>query len=72
MGRAASRGGELDDLDELRHHWGEAYHIARAGRTWTARRRDGRGGALSDPAPEGLLTLIRADYAAVPVPRDLP
>ena len=39
---------------------------------WTARRRDGRGGTLADPLPEGLLLAIRADYAASPVPRDLP
>ncbi len=37
-----------------------------------ARRRDGRGGALADPSPGGLLLAIRTDYAACPVPRDLP
>ena len=40
--------------------------------TWTAWRRDGQGGRIADPSPEGLLRLIRADYAAMPVPRDLP
>jgi len=40
--------------------------------TWTARRRDGRGGTLADPLPERLRLRIQADYAAMPVPRDLP
>jgi hypothetical protein len=50
-------------------------HVRRTGLVddmWTARRRDGRGGTLADPLPEGLLLAIRADYAALPVPRDLP
>ena len=57
-------------LDELRFHWGSAYHLAVIDGTWTAWRRDGRGGRLTDPLPGGLLLLIRADYAAMPVPRD--
>jgi hypothetical protein len=74
MGRAAASlaAGGAYTLDEIRFHWGEAYHISRAGGMWTARRRDGRGGTLSDPSPGGLLLAIRADYAAMPVPRDLP
>ena len=60
------------DLDDLRFHWGEAYDIAADGGVWTARRTDGRGGTLASPLPGGLLLLIRADYAAWPVPRDLP
>ncbi len=74
MGRAAASRVEGDGgaLEELRFHWGEAYDIAIAGGMWTARRRDGRGGTLASPLPEGLLVLIRADYAAMPVPRDLP
>ena len=39
---------------------------------YTAQRRDGKGGTLTDPLPEGLRLLILADYAAMPVPRDLP
>jgi hypothetical protein len=70
-GRAAGDTGTLD-LGEIRFHWGEAYHVGRDGRMWTARRRDGRGGKLADPSPGGLLLAIRADYAACPVPRDLP
>jgi hypothetical protein len=59
-------------LEDLRHHWGSAYDIGvRAGR-WTARRRDGKGGTLADPLPEGLHLRIAADYEADPVPRDLP
>jgi len=73
MGRAASRaeedGGALDDLE---FHWGSAYHIAIVDGRWTARRKDGRGSTLADPLPEGLRQRIQADYAAMPVPRDLP
>ncbi len=74
MGRAAeSRAGEAAGaLDELRFHWGAAYDITLAGSMWTARRRDGRGDVLADPFPEGLRLRILADYAAMPVPRDLP
>ncbi len=60
------------DLDEIRFHWGSAYDVGRDGGMFTARRRDGRGGPLASPLPEGLLLAIRADYAACPVPRDLP
>ncbi len=74
MGRAeASRAEEAADaLEELEFHWGSAYDIAIAGGMWTARRRDGRGGRLADPLPEGLRLRIQADYAVMPVPRDLP
>ena len=70
-GQAADNSGTLD-LDEIRFHWGDAYDVGRDGVMFTARRRDGRGGPLASPLPEGLLLLIRADYAACPVPRDLP
>jgi len=59
-------------LDELRHHWGEAYDIAADDGMCTATRKDGQGAALADPRPEGLRQRIQADYAAMPVPRDLP
>ena len=74
MGRAASGRleGDAGELDELRFHWGGAYDIAVARGVFIATRRDGRGGRLADPSPEGLLRQIRADYAAMPVPRDLP
>jgi len=60
-------------LDELKFHWGSAYDIdADDGGVCTARRRDGKGAPLADPLPEGLRLRIQADYAALPVPRDLP
>ena len=59
-------------LEELEFHWGSAYDIALVDGVWTARRRDGRGGTLADPLPEGLRLRIQADYAAMPVPRGLP
>ena len=51
---------------------GAAYDIAFAGGMWTARRKDGCGGTLAGPLPEGLRLRIQADYAVMPVPRDLP
>jgi hypothetical protein len=74
MGRAAA-GRVADDtgtLDEIRFHWGSAYDVGRDGVMFIARRRDGRGDTLASPLSEGLLLLIRADYTACPVPRDLP
>ena len=70
---AASRAEEATGaLEELEFHWGSAYDIAIANGMWTARRKDGRCGTLADPLPEGLRLRIQADYAAMPVPRDLP
>ena len=66
------RPADADALAELQFHWGLAYHLAGVDGAWTARRRDGQGGTLTDPVPEGLRLLIRADYAARPVPRNLP
>ena len=74
MGSAAASqpAQEVGALDELRFHWGSAYYVALVDGMWTAWRKDGRGGNLTDPLPEGLWLRIRADYAALPVPRDLP
>jgi len=74
MGRAAAGRleGDAGALEELEFHWGSAYHVAIASAVFTATRRDGRGTRLADPSPEGLLRQIRADYSALPVPRDLP
>ena len=77
MGTAASgqlegEAGLLDELEDLRFHWGTAYDISRVGGEFTARRRDARGGALTDLASIGLLGKIRADHAADPVPRGRP
>jgi len=73
MGRpeATCAAAEAGQLDELEFHWGDAYHVAVTGGTWTARRRDGKG-TLADRLPEGLRALIVADYRSDPVPRDLP
>ncbi|MGP7996717.1 MAG: hypothetical protein ACLPKI_05205 [Streptosporangiaceae bacterium] len=57
-------------LDELRHHWGEAYEITDRPR-WRARRRDGKGGWLTAEDVEALVEAIRLDYQADPVSRDL-
>ena len=72
MGRAAASRADIDAgaLDELEFHWGSAYHIAVTDGVCTARRRDGKGGTLTDPLPEGLRQRILADYHADPVPRD--
>jgi hypothetical protein len=74
MGRAtASRAeGDVGPLEELEFHWGSAYHLAVIDGMCTAWRKDGRGGTLTDPLPEALRLRILADYAAMPVPRDLP
>jgi len=74
MGRATASRAEEDTgaLEDLEFHWGSAYGIAFADGMWTARRRDGKGAPLTDPLPEGLRLRILADYAAMPVPRDLP
>ncbi len=67
---AASR--PLWTLEDLEFHWGPAYDIAFADGMWTAQRKDRCGGTLADPLPEGLRLRIQADYAVMPVPRDLP
>ncbi len=74
MGTAAASppAEEVGTLDELRFHWGSAYHLALLDGMWTAWRRDGRGGKLADLLAEVLWLQIRADYAAMRVPRDLP
>ncbi len=74
-GPSADRGQPGNDdgeLDELRFHWGDACDLAVAGGACTARHRDGQGGTLAHPLPEGLRLLITADYEAHPVPTDLP
>ena len=58
------------DLEELRHHWGEAYVIMLRGLDgWQAKRRDDRGGWLEAGTAGQLYELIHADYAARPVRR---
>ncbi len=55
-------------LEALEWNWGEAYEF-RAGEVWTARRRDGLGGLIEAPDPEGLRAGVLADYLLKPVPR---
>ncbi len=60
-----------EPLEDLRWHYGDAYLIEffpGPGR-WVAQRRDSHG-TMSAEGPDQLLDLIRADYAAHPVPRD--
>ncbi len=64
--------GDAGELEELEFHGGSAYHLAVIDGVCTAWRKDGRGGTLADLLPEGLRLRILADYAAMPVPRDLP
>jgi hypothetical protein len=75
-GRPRSRGqvrpADADALAELEFHWGSAYHLTVTDGLWTARRRDGKGGTHTAPTPAGLRLQILADYAAMPVSRDLP
>ncbi|MGH3420379.1 MAG: hypothetical protein ACRDOD_12430 [Streptosporangiaceae bacterium] len=56
-------------LDDLRWHYGEAYLIELIGDRWIAQRRDSHA-TMSAEGPDQVLDLIRADYAAHPVPRD--
>ena len=60
-----------DALNELKFHWGSAYHLAVIRGVCTSRRKDGHGSTLTSPVPEGLRLLIVADYTAMPAPRDL-
>jgi hypothetical protein len=57
-------------LEELRHHWGDAYSIMSGRDGYQAKRRDGRGGWIIRPTAEELFDAIRRDYDRRPVPRD--
>jgi hypothetical protein len=54
-------------LEQLRWDWGGAYEIEKG----RARRRDGLGGWLTAATPGELRSLIGADYAERPVPREV-
>jgi len=69
MGRATEI--DADPLDEVKFHWGSAYDIAVVDGVCTARRRDGKGGTLTDRLPEGLRLRIVADYHTDPVAREI-
>lgn len=62
--------GHRNELQDLQFHWGDAYLITGAGEHWIAQRRDD-GRMLIASGPEELRELIRADYEAQPVARDL-
>ena len=55
------------ELADLRWHWGPAYKITAPYGMYRAERRDD-GAAISCATAAGLRELIRADYAARPVP----
>lgn len=59
-----------EDLAQLRHHWGDAYHIERGPSGWRAKRRDGRGDWMIRRSADSLFRAIGEDYTARPVPRD--
>jgi hypothetical protein len=58
------------DLAYLIHHYGEAYEINMRRGRYEARRRDD-GTTLTADSADALLDLIRADYAARPVSRQI-
>ena len=60
------------DLEDLRWHYGDAYliHYFPGPGRWIAQRRDSHQTISADSA-EALLDLIRADYAARPVSRQI-
>jgi len=60
---------DAEALDDLRWHYGDAYLIELIGDRWVAQRRDSPA-TMSAGSADELLGLIRADYAAHPVPRD--
>jgi len=60
--------GERHQLDLLRWHWKSAYEITLGDDGWHAERRDD-GTVLTAETAERLSYLIRADFAARPVPR---
>ena len=59
------------DLRYLGFHWGQAYLVSYWQGRWRAARKDDSTTLRADTA-EDLLELIRADYAARPVPRRAP
>lgn len=58
------------DLTALRWHWGTAYDFAWNGEKYTATRRD-TGRVLTSQTVPWLWDLVRADYLASPIPRQL-
>jgi hypothetical protein len=65
---------EMDSYAMLCQDWGSAYRITRtpgAAHPYHAERRDDRAVVLTAAAPDALRDLIRDDYLARPVPREV-
>jgi hypothetical protein len=65
---------EMDSYAMLHQDWGSAYRITRTpgtARPYQAERRDDRAIVLTAADPDRLRDLIRADYLARPVPREV-
>lgn len=60
----------VQQLAILQHHWGEPYEITWQKGQFVAERRDGRG-TLMHRDSVILNTMIRDDYSANPVPREI-
>ena len=60
---------DREALEQLQHHWGDAYDIKIADGVWQAWRRDGLGAPVEAAGPEELGTAILRDYGVRPVPR---
>ncbi len=63
--------GDAAAIGHLICNWGEGYVISYANGLYYAERRD-NGAQVHAPDPEQLGREIQADYAARPVPRELP
>jgi hypothetical protein len=65
---------EMDSYEMLCEDWGSAYLITRApgaAHPYQAERRDDPAVILTAASPDALRDLIRADYWARPVPREV-
>lgn len=67
----SAREGDAAAIGKLIWNWGEGYVISYANGLYHAERRDNRA-QVHAPDPEQLGREIQADYAARPVPRELP
>lgn len=63
--------GDAAAIGQLIRQWGDGYVISYANALYHAERRDS-GAQVHAPDPEQLGREIQADYAARPVPRELP
>jgi hypothetical protein len=58
------------DLAELSHHWGDAYAFRWESGQFHAKRRD-NGAEVHTRTAADMWRAVRADYEALPVPRDI-